>query len=407
MKSSDYQRVINIVYLGILGIEKEISEECEEQFFQSYKRELLLRESYRNAEEVIMWQMERHGIEALILSDTRVEALYPKPEMAHLGQLEFFVNRMSLPQIHRLMREMDYSEVENRTGTGTLYERIPGIRVMFYDEIPVQNKAFRKYFSTSLKKHPCLAKYRHVHCLSEEDGYLYRVGKMVESYLAGELKIRDVLDFWQYRVTAEEAVQSKKVKDFFQRVKWQEFVHQTELLAVLWFSDGAGQQYNIALELEEYILSSGRENQRLDQRLLPCERIRLDFYWRDREGEWAAKKREWLFPPKEYMCQFFPILNKYPILLFLCWMIRCLRFLRQFSANKWRKVWFGLSVRVLDIKEKMKGLIRKKEEEQPEEEAQSENIDGDLSEDEEIVPDTKTETETEGDEDVKKIENQE
>ena len=49
LKVSDYQKVISIVYLGILGIEKEISEECEEQFFQSYKKELLLRESYSNA----------------------------------------------------------------------------------------------------------------------------------------------------------------------------------------------------------------------------------------------------------------------------------------------------------------------------------------------------------------------
>lgn len=363
LKVSDYQKVINIIYLGILGIEKEISEECEEQFFQSYKKELLLRESYRNAEEVIMWQLERYGIEALILSDTRMEGLYPKPEMANLGKLEILVNRMSLPQIHRLMRDMDYGEVENRTGTGTLYERIPGIRVMFYDEIPVHNKYFKKYFSQSLKKLPCLGNYHSIHTLSEEDAYLYQVGKMVESYLAGDLKIRDILDFWQFQKALEETVQSKKVKDFFQRIKWQEFVHQVELLATLWFGDGAARQYGVALELEEYILSSGQENKRLDQRLLPHEKARLDFYWRNRDAEWAVKKREWLCPPKEYMCQFFPILNRYSFLLFFCWMIRWLRFLRQFATNRWRKAWCGISVRFLDIKERMKGLIRKKEEE--------------------------------------------
>lgn len=365
LKVSDYQKVISIVYLGILGVEKEISEECEEQFFQSYKKELLLRESYSNAEEVIMWQLERYGIEVLVLSDTRVEELYPKPEMANLGKLEILVNKMSLPQIHRLMRDMDYGEVENRMGIGTLYERVPGIRVMFYDEMPVHNKAFKKYFSLSLKKYPCLGNYRCIHMLSAEDGYLYHIGKMVESYLAGELKIREVLDFWRYQKAAEEAVQSKKVKDFVQRVKWTEFVHQAELLAALWFGDGATRQYGVALELEEYILSSGRENKRLDQRLLPHEKTRLDFYWRNRDAEWAEKKREWLFPPKEYMSQFFPILNQYSFLLFLCWVIRWLRFLRQFGAISWRRAWCGVSVRFLDIKEKMKGLIGKKEKEDP------------------------------------------
>ncbi|HCT91181.1 MAG TPA: hypothetical protein DF613_07365 [Lachnospiraceae bacterium] len=390
LKVSDYQNVINIVYLGILGIEKEISEECEEQFFQSYKKELLLRDSYSNAEEVIMWQLERYGIEALILSDTRVEGLYPKPEMANLGRLEILVNKMSLPQIHRLMRDMDYGEVENRMGTGALYERIPGIRVMFYDEMPVHNKAYKKYFSASLKKYPCLENYHYIHTLSAEDGYLYQVGKMVEFYLAGDLRIRDVLDFWQYQRAAEDVVQSKKVKDFFQRVKWQEFVHQMGLLATLWFGDGAARQYGVALELEEYILSSGRENKRLDQRLLPYEKSRLDFYWRNRDAEWAVKKREWLFPSREYMYRFFPVLNQYPFLLFFCWAIRWLRFLKQFAANRWRKVWCGISVRFLDIKEKMKGLIRKREENLSEKilqnrEEEIRDVEGNLQEREEEI----------------------
>lgn len=405
-KASDYQNVISMVYLGILGIEKEISEECEEQFFQSYKKNLLLRESYRNAGEVIMWQMERYGIEALMLSDTRVEELYPKPEMANLGRLELLVNKMSLPQIHRLMRDMDYGEVENRIGTGALYERVPGIRVMFYDEMPVQNKIFKKYFSPSLKRYPPVEGYRYIHRLSAEDGYLYQVGKMVEAYLAGNLKMRDILDLWQYQKVAEEAVRSKKIKDFFQRIRWQEFVRQVDLLATLWFGDGENLQYGVALELEEYILSSGRENKRLDQRLLPHEKSRLDFYWRDRDAEWAVKKREWMFPTKGYMCQFFPILNQYPFLLPFCWMIRWLRFLRQFAAIRWRKAWCGISVRFLDIKEKMKGLIRKKEKEDPSgEENQYTEGDAQIKEVEtEIETGTEIETETEGDEDVKKFE---
>ena len=42
---SDYQDVISIVYIGLLGIEKEISEECEAEFYQSYRKQLLLYES--------------------------------------------------------------------------------------------------------------------------------------------------------------------------------------------------------------------------------------------------------------------------------------------------------------------------------------------------------------------------
>ncbi len=97
LKVSDFHNIINIIYLGILGMEKDISEDCELQFYQGYKRELLLSESYRKAEEVIMWQLERYKIDALFLTDTSIEELYVKPEMAYIGQIEILVEKKDLP----------------------------------------------------------------------------------------------------------------------------------------------------------------------------------------------------------------------------------------------------------------------------------------------------------------------
>ena len=85
---SDYQEIVNIVYVGLLGIEKNISEDCNEQFYQEYKRSLLLYESYEKVEEVIKWQLERYNIEALFLLDSSGSEMYPKPEMAQIRQIE-------------------------------------------------------------------------------------------------------------------------------------------------------------------------------------------------------------------------------------------------------------------------------------------------------------------------------
>lgn len=354
LKISDYQNVINIVYLGILGIEKVISEECETQFYQSYRRVLLLRGEYKNAEEVIMWQLEKHGIDALFLSDTTIEKRYPKPEMAYIGQIEILVENKNLPQIHRLMREMDYEQKEDRIGNGILYERVPGIRIVFYSELPVKNKNFRQWFLTPVKKYRHIGDYKFIHTLSREEEYLYRIGKMVEQYLAGALKVREIVDFRQYKESLNEEFRQKEVKDILTKLKWQEFAGQMNVLCELWFGEGVRQEYGLALELEEFILLRRQENTRLDKTLLPEEKVRLDFYLRNREEEWAAKKREWAFPPREYMQQFFPVLEKYHFLLLLCWMIRGLRFLKQICLRKWRQAWIRISVRFLDLKEKLK-----------------------------------------------------
>ncbi|MCI8834514.1 MAG: nucleotidyltransferase family protein [Ruminococcus sp.] len=366
---ADYQNVTGLLYLGMLGVEKEISEDCQEVIYQRYRRELLLRQSYKTAEEVIMWQLERYGIDALFLSDTSVSELYPKSEMGYVRQIEILVDKKHLLQIRRLMQDMDYEQKEDRLGNGSIFERVPGIQVVFYDKVPIMNKVFRRYFSEPVKKYLRMENYKFIHILSDEEEYLYRAGRMVELYLTGLLKVREVIDFWQYQKLLDEGFPWKAVRELLEKARWGEFIRQIEILSMLWFEDGAKQQFGLALELEEYIFSHSQENKHLDQMLLPDEKPRLDFYWRNREEEWSERKQEWLFPPKEYMCQFFPVLEKIPSLLVFCWLIRDFRFFRNTVFSKCSKAWFWISVRFLDLKEKMKGggEDMKEEKEVPEE----------------------------------------
>ena len=131
--------------------------------------------------------------------------------------------------------------------------------------------------------------------LEREEEYLYRIGKMVELYLVGSLKIREILDFRQYRESLNDEFRQKEVKDILGKLKWQEFAEQVNVLSELWFGESVRQEYGLALELEEFILFRRQENKQLDKELLPEEKVRLDFYLRNREEEWAMKRREWGF----------------------------------------------------------------------------------------------------------------
>lgn len=390
LKISDFQNIINLIYLAMLGLEKDMSEDCRLEFYQKYKKELLLQESYKKAEEVIKWQLERYKIDALFLIGTNVAELYIKPEMAYIDQIEILVDKKKLPQIHRLMRDMDYEQQEDRLGNGTVYARVPGIRIIFYDTAPIENTVLKRYFSEPVRKYEHIGKCHYIHMLSKEEEYLYRVGRLVESYVTGMLKIREVLDFWQFQKLLDENFRWKTVSEIVERAKWQDFVRQIMVLATLWFEDGVRQQYGLALELEEYIISRGRDNEHLDKTLLPYEKARLDFYRRDREEEWAARRREWLFPPREYMFQFFPILGEYPFLLVFCWIIRDARFLKIVCSNRCKRLWIRFSVRVLDIEEKFKERLKRKKEEETENDIY-----------------TITNKETEGEKDDEEDENQE
>ena len=147
-------------------------------------------------------------------------------------------------------------------------------------------------FTGPIKRFRCAEPYKYIHMLSNEEEYLYRVARMVELYITGRLKIRDILDLWQYRKLLGEQFRWKTVKELLDKADWEEFASQIDILGTLWFGEDAEQQYGLALELEEYIISRGRENRHLDETLLPCEKIRLDFYWRNRDKEWALRKQD-------------------------------------------------------------------------------------------------------------------
>ena len=316
-------------------------------------------ESYQKVEEVILWQLERYGIDALLLMGTDVGEMYLKPEMSRVGRIEFLADKKDFPLINRFMLEMDYERKEDLAANGMAYVRVPGVRIVFYDEIPIENKVIKKYFSGSVKRYRRMESYKHIHMLANEEAYLYRIAKMVELYITGKLKIRDIMDLWQYKKLLGEQFRWKIVREYLEKAVWMEFVRQTELLATLWFGEDVEEQYGLAVELEEYIISRGRENKHLDEALLPCEKIRLDFYWRNRDKEWSLKKQAWLFPSREYMVQFFPILEKYPFLLAFCWIIRNFRFLKRICMSKCKRMKFRIRIRLSDMKEKLKGMMNR------------------------------------------------
>ena len=361
LKASDYQRVFSIIYHGMLGIEKEMSKSCEDQFYHRYRRELLLSASYKSAEEVVWWQLERNRIHALILGGTVVRELYHIPDMAHIDGMEILVDKKDLPLVMRLMRDMDYEQKENRTGLGILFVRTPGIQVTVYDEILSDNRELKRFFSDPVKKYLNMGSFRYLHRLSPEEEYFYRLGKLTESYIRGIIRVREILDFWLFMGQQGEDFQWKEAKEFRKKMGLEEFACQIEILCDLWFGKVKNQEYGTALELEEYILSGNAENPHLDATLLPYGRVMLDFYRRNRESEWLERQREWLFPPKEYMVRFFPVLEKRPFLLPFFWLVRDARFLKQAFVKRCKALMIAIRMRLFDFKEKLKAKFIKKE----------------------------------------------
>lgn len=328
LRYAEYHDVITLFYYAVLGIEKELAGKREEDLYHKYKKELLLQSEYLVAQEAIIWQLEQQHIHALLLSGIARYDLYYKKELGHIDSLEFLVEAGSLRKIQALMDAMDYEKKEERGYQGILYVRTPGIRVRFLKEIPDAGRRVRKMLEQQPKGKP------YVRGLTPEKQYIYNLTALMEHYLLGNITIRKILDFRLYKEKFSSMISEETVKEVLEKSRMTEWEQCLIGLGDLWFGKGvSAEESALVLALEEYVLNPGKVDLVLDKKLLPSNRKRLDFYERDREEEWRVKKKGWIFPSKDYMKQFFPVLKRAPFLIVFCWGIRGGRIFKKIAGQ--------------------------------------------------------------------------
>lgn len=337
-RQSDYHHVIGPVYFAMLGLRKGISEELTEKFYQRYKKGLLLEEAYRAAEQTILWSMEQNRIPVLCLKGTESCRRYPKEEMGFTGSLEFLIDEKNREKVRQKMLEMDYEEGENRIGAGMFFTRVPGIKILFYTSVFMESNVLKKHFSIPAKGQIAVKTRPFVYRLTGEGRYLYFIGRLAELYMIRELRIRDILDFYLFRKSGDLEEQMEFSDKVLEKSGLSLFARQVEILSELWFGTKPEEADQKTYGLEDSILLQEEKELSFWSELLPYKKWDgLDFYRRNREEEWKRKRREWLFPSKEYMKQLFPVLDKLPFLLCFCWLIRIGHITRNMLRRKKQK----------------------------------------------------------------------
>ena len=115
--------------------------------------------------------------------------------------------------------------------------------------------------------------------------------------MMGELKMKGRHGLTHYYIQNPAIISEKRfIEESLEKAGLTEFAKQLNILASLWFGQGGEADTGTAFQLEEYIFSKGMEDRRLDSKIIPYEKTRVDFYQRDRDEEWGKKQRAWMFP---------------------------------------------------------------------------------------------------------------
>lgn len=322
---ADSNRIANLVYFGILGLGSEIDKRERQLFFDRYQQELKSVSVYESEEALLLQHLEKNHIHAVVLESSRLRKLYPHREMGKMDCIRILVPKGKRERIAELMHSLEYEVRENREDEGTLYYKIPGVNVSFYENLDFANRKLESFFNIPVKSFSRRKGYHYIRSFVGEEAYLYLLGMLARQYALAKTDIRAILDFWLFEKKYEEELNWPYIEKVIEKAGLAEFWERITELASIWFEQEVSDEVDIYNAMEVYIFSRGEEGRAMNARILPLDRDKVDFYQRDRKREWLHRKREWLFPNREYMHALYPILDKRPWLIGGCRLLRLWR----------------------------------------------------------------------------------
>ncbi len=326
---ADYHNVAHAVYYGIMGQDENISQTIRQRFFDKYLEAVHRTDRLRTGEKQVLALLERNKINCFALKYSDIVSCYPIEEMCCRESIEIGIDKKNGWSIRRLLENADFEE-RQREERGNLFYRIPGIRVLSYDQSLFFSKPMRKYFKSLLTALPYRKGYRYVRELTPDDQYLFLMSRLTDSYAKGEISLCQIMDFWVFYKKYGESFSWPYIYEKLKKLKIAEFAEKLEYLILRWFGSGASvENAEIYEAMESYIFTKGAEGREISSQFLPLIKTVADCYARDQRSEKLKKLIKWLFPDKRYMETIYPSLEKLKILLPFFWLLRLGRYMMR------------------------------------------------------------------------------
>ncbi len=323
---ADYHNVAHAVYYGIMGLNESIPQAIRQRFFDKYLEAVHRTERLRIGEKQVLSLLERNKINCFVLRYSDIVKCYPIEEMCCRRFIEIGTDKKNGWLIRKMLEDVDFEErqIEER---GSLYYRIPGIRVLCYNQSMFFSRPMRKYFKSLLAGVPRRKGFKHVREITPDDQYLFLMSRLTDSYARGEISLNQIMDFWVFYKKNAEVFSWPYIYEKLKKLKIAEFAEKLEYLILRWFGTGAGiENTEIYEAMESYIFTKGSDGREISSQFLPLIKTVADCYARDRRSENIKKVMKWLFPDKRYMETIYPSLGKRGVLLPLFWVLRLGRY---------------------------------------------------------------------------------
>lgn len=259
---------------------------------------------------------EENGIFYMPVKGVVLQAYYPSRELRTMGDADILIRMDQYEKIETIMQQLGFVfEYESD------HEMVWKSKHLFLELhkrlIPSYNRDYAAYYGDGwrLGKPEKEGAFRYV--MSDEDQMIYLFTHFAKHYRDGGVGIRHILDLYVFS-KAHPDMDRSYIDRELKKLRLLEFFNNVTATLAVWF-DGA-QESEITELITNVIFGSGAFGTAED-------RIAAGGLREMSDGKSAKKMRNKrirnvLFLPYEYMCESYPVLKKWKILLPVMWIVR-------------------------------------------------------------------------------------
>lgn len=295
----------------------DIDAEVKKRFSDDYLKQALVHFSQANKLISITNAFDKNGIDYMIAKGTRLKALYPKPEMRIMVDMDILIRVSQYDKIKKCMLDLGLFEKgesdhefiwsDNRFVNIELHKRL----------FPSYNPDFTKYFGTGWERAKKQNDESNSFSLSPEDEYIFVFTHFAKHYRDGGIGIRHMTDLYLFE-KKNPGLDNGYITAELTKLGLCEFYKNIKKTLLVWFEDG--ESCEITSHITQRIFTSGAYGTTENANQAKALRVK-------NRSKTLARGRlglvlEIAFPSLELMKEKFTFLEKFPVLLPLAWILR-------------------------------------------------------------------------------------
>ncbi len=309
-------QITSIIYYGAIncGLSQDLP--IMQQLFLGTCSNMATSERQMRALDDIFSAFDKNKIDYMPLKGTLLKKMYPKKEMRNMGDADILIRTEQYDDIKSVMLELGYEENAESDHELVWYKK--RLRIELHKRlIPSYNKDYYAYFGDGWQLGKACSEGSARYAMSPEDEMIYLFTHYAKHYRDAGIGIKHILDLWVYHQNVQNLDQQYIYREL-EKLQLLEFYKNTMKTLEVWF--GNAQSDEVTDFITHVIFNSGvfgtHEAKVLSKAL------------KDSRKQGSVTKTrnknlfEQIFLPYRKMCIRYSVLEKWPILLPVMWVVR-------------------------------------------------------------------------------------